>query len=210
MSIRIQLGNTKYFSLEEASKSLNLKSSSGLKNAIYAGKTEYHGLPLKVLRSIKKTDGVKYCPVYCETLKRKFKTITLAAQFAGVNDWTMSKKMTTSGQFIDDKGNVYRRLKPMNSKNTYENTGSTMKIKMPKNIKRNKVEEKMDLFDYMKEEPKVTEPVMEKAVSVKSTSVNEIDKETIAKEVLREKMKAMLDTENMQELKTILSVYEMM
>lgn len=210
MSIRIQLGNTKYFSLEEASKALNLKSSSGLKNAIYAGKTEYHGLPLKVLRSIKKTNSVKYCPVYCETLNRKFRTITLAAQFAGVNDWTMSKKMTTSGQFIDDKGNVYKRLKPMNSKNIYENTGSTLKREMPKNIKRNKVEDTLTLFDYKPVETKVEEPVMKEVIPVKSTSINEIDKESIAKEVLREKMKSMLETENMKELKTILSVYEMM
>ena len=216
MSKKIKLGKTTFSSLEEASKSLNLKSSTGLKMAIKNGKTEYHGMPIQLVRSRKINDGIKFCPVHCETLNKTFKTITQAAKFAGVNDWTMSKKMTASGQFIDDKGNVYKRLKPMNSKNIYEDTGSTMKIKMPKNIKRKKVDEQMTLFNYkpedkmeeMKPEMEVIEP--ETKIVMKSTTINEIDKEKIAKEVLKEKMKEILNTDNMEQLKTIIQVYEMM
>jgi len=210
MSIRIQLGDKKYSSLADASKALNLKSSTGLKQAIYNNKTEYHGLPLKILRTIRKSDSVKYCPVYCENLHKKFKTITLAAQFAGVNDWTMSKKMTTSGQFIDDKGNVYKRLKPMNSKNIYENTGSTLKVKMPKYTRKHSIDEKQMIMDLSNNNPTSKDiEFMNEPIKVK-TLENEIDKNKIAKEVLRDKMKNMIETENITELKTILSVYEMM
>lgn len=70
---------------------------------------------------------MKYCKVYCPTKGRWFKSICAAARFAGVNDWTMSKKMEVSGSFIDAEGNEYFRDRPMKTKNTYEDTGNAIK-----------------------------------------------------------------------------------
>lgn len=59
------------------------------------------------------------CPVICETLNKKFNSIKEASKFAKVNGWTMGMKMEAKGQFVDKNGNVYKRLKPMNTKNVY-------------------------------------------------------------------------------------------
>jgi len=75
------------------------------------------------------------CPVICETLNKKFKTITAAAKHAHVNEWTMGLKMQTAGQFIDKEGNVYKRLKPMNTNKVYTNTGDTMQKEVKKHSK---------------------------------------------------------------------------
>lgn len=90
----------------------------------------------KGYQSPKKTRKDKRnCPVFCETLNKKFKTISAASKFAGVNGWTMGVKMQTAGQFIDKKGNVYKRLKPMNTDKTYTNTGDTLQKEVKKHSK---------------------------------------------------------------------------
>ena len=60
------------------------------------------------------------CPVICETLNKKFNSIKEASKFAKANGWTMGMKMEAKGQFVDKNGNVYKRLKPMNTKNVYK------------------------------------------------------------------------------------------
>ena len=90
----------------------------------------------KGYQSVRKSKKDKRnCPVICETLNRKFKTITAASKFAGVNEWTMGLKMQTAGQFIDKNGNVYKRLKPMNTTRTYTNTGDMIQKEMKKHSK---------------------------------------------------------------------------
>lgn len=69
----------------------------------------------------------KNCRVYCKDLDIWFKTITAASKYAGVKDWSMSKKMESAGSFVDDAGHIYIREKPMKTKNRYKNTGSTLK-----------------------------------------------------------------------------------
>lgn len=69
-------------------------------------------------------DSVK---VLCKTTGITYNTIEDAARFAGADSWTMSKKMTAAGGFIDKNGNEYVRLSPMISKNSYENTGKKLK-----------------------------------------------------------------------------------
>lgn len=66
------------------------------------------------------------CRAWCPTLNKWFKSICAAARFAGVNDWTMSKKMEVSGSFVDSNGNKYFREHPMKTKNDYVDTGNTM------------------------------------------------------------------------------------
>ena len=67
------------------------------------------------------------CRVWCPIKDKWFKSIRAAAKFAGVNEWTMSKKMEVSGSFIDAEGNEYFRDRPMKTKNNYEDTGKAMK-----------------------------------------------------------------------------------
>lgn len=74
--------------------------------------------------------------VYCKNLSKWFKSISAAASFAGVDGWSMSKKMETAGSFIDNKGNEYIREKPMRTKNRYQNTGKTLKRKCDKRVRR--------------------------------------------------------------------------
>lgn len=79
--------------------------------------------------------------VYCKTLSKWFKSISAAAKFAGVDGWSMSKKMETAGSFIDDIGREYIREKPMRTKNKYENTGKTLKRKCDKRVRRKSVKQ---------------------------------------------------------------------
>lgn len=55
-----------------------------------------------------------------------FDTIGEAAKYAKIDGWTMSKKMETSGSFVDDNGDEYIRETPMRTKNKYKNTGKKL------------------------------------------------------------------------------------
>lgn len=68
----------------------------------------------------KAASNKRNCPVICETLNKKFNSIKEASKFAKVNGWTMGMKMEAKGQFVDKNGNIYKRLKPMNTKNIYK------------------------------------------------------------------------------------------
>lgn len=57
--------------------------------------------------------------VKCITTGETFNSIAEAAQYAGVDDWTMSVKMAGFGYFVDSKGYKYVRETPMKTKNTY-------------------------------------------------------------------------------------------
>lgn len=67
--------------------------------------------------------------VECITTGVVYKSINEAAAAANCDSWTMSKKMETSGGFVDAFGNEYRRLSPMATKNNYEDTGKTVQFK---------------------------------------------------------------------------------
>ena len=71
----------------------------------------------------------KKVKVYCETTGIMYDSIKEAAKVADVDNWTMSKKMEISGAFIDSKGNVYKRMSPMDTKNKYKDTGKSVKYK---------------------------------------------------------------------------------
>lgn len=76
-------------------------------------------------KKIKKADK-RACPVICETNNKRFKTITAAAKYAKANSWTMGMKMDVHGRFVDKLGNVYKRLKPMVTKNVYNDKFDTI------------------------------------------------------------------------------------
>lgn len=141
--VALLVEGNKFNSLKDAANYLQLKSSGSLNWHLNHNKDrKFQGLSIafadeakeravveqlnKHKRKVKIMQSKKACPVYCEQLNKTFKTISLAAKYAKVNGWTMSVKMETAGQFIDKQGNVYKRLKPMNTKNTYSNTGDTL------------------------------------------------------------------------------------
>lgn len=74
----------------------------------------------------KAASNKRNCPVICETLNKKFNSIKEASKFAKVNGWTMGMKMEAKGQFVDKNGNIYKRLKPMNTKNVYKTPTDTI------------------------------------------------------------------------------------
>lgn len=114
-----------YNSCLDAEKALGLSTCS-ISHALSRGKTTANGHKIERVYSPKNQKNVG---VYCESNGRTYDSILEAARVAGVDSWTMSKKMETSGSFVDDWGRVYKRLQPMKTKNTYKNTGSEIKIK---------------------------------------------------------------------------------
>lgn len=122
-NIPILVDGVAYKTCAEAERSLGFPTNV-LAGALKVGQKEY------------KKHKIEYvCPSDKEKIKRisknnvgvqniteniYFNSIRKAAEYAGVDDWSMSKKMETVGSFVDNKGNVYKRLKPMESKNKYK------------------------------------------------------------------------------------------
>ena len=92
---------------------------------IYKGHTIEYVLPSQ--KDKYKHKNTKAVKVLCVTTGVTYNKLGDAAKVAGEDQWTMSKKMETSGGYIDKNGNEYVRLSPMVSKNTYKNTGKTLK-----------------------------------------------------------------------------------
>lgn len=133
--IAVKVENQVFNSIKDACAYLKLHTPAGLAHAIKRGNSTYKGLAIERvnpiipdrIKKMKKNNKLE-CPVVCENLNLHFRNIKQAAAYAKVDGWTMSKKMTAAGQFKDKDGNIYKRLKPMKSKNVYENTGDTLKM----------------------------------------------------------------------------------
>lgn len=117
-----------YNSCSEAEKTLGL-SSCLISHAIKRGSKTVAGHTVEPVfpSAVKVKENA--CRVYCETTGVVYASILEAARVAGADSWTMGKKMEASGAFIDSAGRVYKRLKPMKSKNVYKDTGSELKMK---------------------------------------------------------------------------------
>ena len=182
--IAVKVENRTFNSLKDACEFLKIQNVAGLAQALSKGNSTYKGLAIE--KVIKKTPGNKSnherqsCPVICETQGIKFKSIAKAAKYAQADGWTMSKKMETAGQFIDKNGNVYKRMKPMQTKNTYSNTGAEVKRIIEFHERPNARKQEV-AQPVVKEEPvetKIESPVIEES------KINGID---IAKNILKEK-----------------------
>ena len=126
-----------YNSCAEAERSLGVPLCS-ISKALRCGQKHCCGHDIEPVfpSQIKLTE--KKVKVYCETTGIMYDSIKEAAKVADVDNWTMGKKMETSGAFIDSKGNVYKRMTPMNTKNSYPDTGKRVKHKRqysPRSIK---------------------------------------------------------------------------
>lgn len=105
-----------------------------LSKPLRLGKSFYKGHKIQLVFPSKKRPiqaQKMSCKVYNKTLDITYNSIMEAANHAKCDPWTMSKKMESSGGFIDANGNEYIRLTPMKTKNVYEDTGKTIKKIMP-------------------------------------------------------------------------------
>lgn len=131
-----------YNSCHEAERVLRFPKNV-LGGALNNGQTFYKGHKIEyVYPSDAPKQNKTKIGVYCENLNKHFQSISDAAKFADVDGWTMSKKMEAAGKFIDTKGNVYIREKPMNSINVYKNTGPTLKRNVTKEYTRTVIKDK--------------------------------------------------------------------
>ena len=111
-------------------------SSSTISDALRRGAKTVFGHKVEALypSMLKKKKNTtnrygKSIKVECITTGVVYNSINEAASVANCDSWTMSKKMETSGGFVDARGNEYRRLTPMITKNTYEDTGKAVQFK---------------------------------------------------------------------------------
>lgn len=137
--IPVLVDNVAYNSIADAERVLGLSENTLAKplrqgRKIYKGHTIDYVLPSQ--RDKIKRKNPKAVKVLCVTTGVTYDRLGDAAKVAGADEWTMSKKMETSGGYIDKNGNEYVRLSPMVSKNVYKDTGKTLKairkhIEMP-------------------------------------------------------------------------------
>lgn len=128
--IPVLIDNIAYNSIADAERALGW-SENTLAKPLRQGRKTYKGHTIEyVLPSQKekyKPKGGSPVKVLCVTTGVTYDRLGDAAKVAGADEWTMSKKMETSGGYIDKNGNEYVRLSPMVSKNVYKDTGKTLK-----------------------------------------------------------------------------------
>ena len=141
-------------------------------------------------KKVAKKTSIKACPVEAKTLDGKvfsFKTITDAAKYA--NNWAMGMKMQACGQFTDKNGVVYKRLKPMNTKNQYTTPTDTITKTVIKH-KKHSVKS-------------VKENVVDVPVSAETKSAIQV-----AKDALKEKILGYIQEDNFKMAKELMDVIE--
>ena len=103
---------------------MNTKNIASLKESA-AALLDQPVVSTNIIKS--KRNSKKNCQVFCKETNTLYESITSVAKELGIDSWTMGKKMTAAGCFIDENGNTYQRMTPMKSKNVYANTGASLK-----------------------------------------------------------------------------------
>lgn len=209
--VALLVEGNKFNSLKDAAHYLQLKDASSLNWYLnHSKERKFQGLSIAFADEAKekaivehlnrpriiqkrKKQMVKYkqaCPVYCEQLNKTFNTITQAAKYAKANLWTMSVKMETAGQFVDKQGNVYKRLKPMNTTKTYTNTGDSVLKEMHR---RKQINERQVLLPLTTSEIKQPEQLSGVA---------------LAKKLLKDKVTGYIQSDNFKMAKELMDVIE--
>lgn len=98
----------------------------------------------KIVKS--KRRGKTNCQVFCKETNTLYETISSVAKELGVDSWTIGKKMSAAGCFIDKNGNTYQRMTPMRTKNIYPNTGASIKDRY---IRSSITRRKRNMFDNL-------------------------------------------------------------
>lgn len=143
--------------------------------------------PVKVSR--------KACKVFCETTGKVYPSIEAAAKAIGVSGWTLSMKMQVKGQFVDSNGNVYKRERPMDSKNVYSTTSAGIK-----NWKQTGQKSLRNIYVQPTNEPEQT--VMTEVLKPQATT------ESIAVKVLKEQAINFVNKGDYATAKTLLETIE--
>lgn len=129
-NIAVLVDGKAYNSIADAERAFGL-SENTLARPLRQGKKTYKGHTIEYVlpsqRDKIKHKNTKTVKVLCVTTGVTYNKLGDAAKVAGADEWTMSKKMETSGGYIDKNGNEYVRLTPMVSKNVYKDTGKTLK-----------------------------------------------------------------------------------
>lgn len=119
-NIPVLVDGIMYNSFSDAEKALCC-GRSYLSLALRRGQTNIKGHRVEPLYPSmvgkKKIGGTKVLQVNTGVI---FGSIRDASIEADADEWTMSKKMEFAGSFIDKFGNEYKRLTPMDTKNTYK------------------------------------------------------------------------------------------
>lgn len=139
--------------------------------------------------------GHKRCKVFCETTGKVYPSIKAAAKELGVNCWTMGVKMDVKGQFVDKQGNVYKRERPMESRNVYFTKTDSLQ-------NWNKVNQKPNKDVYKQSETKPEQTVMAEVLKPQATTEN------IAVKVLKEQAINFVNNGDYATAKTLLETIE--
>ena len=161
-TVPVLVDGVAYNSIMDAETTLNFPRGV-LSGALSAGQKFYKEHKIEYVYPSdagRRNHNVKKIPVYCKNLDRKFDSILEAAAFAGVDSWTMSKKMEFSGGFIDSAGNEYVRLKPMKTKNVYKTTSKTLDRIVPEYTRTVKPKDEQQL-PPVPQKPQVPDVVVE-------------------------------------------------
>lgn len=209
--IPVLIDGVMYKNCSEAERAIGCSQSS-VSDALRRGAKTIYGHTLEAVypsmlknrKPLKKRTNVK---VLCKTTGITYDSIREAALVAGVDDWTMSKKMESAGSFIDKNNNEYVRLKPMKTKNIYENTGKTLLYERTPSTKLPNMQGCTDLNEVNM--GNFCNPLTE--VNLKEKECPKIIKEAIAnkiKELMKEKgiweeIVEMLDFCNVDEFKIV-------
>ena len=123
---RIDVDGKKFRSIRKASQYINISSSRLVDLLKNKEELVYNNFSIKKINPPILPKKEKKIPNAVRVLQvntgRVFNTIEEVAKFTGTDGWTISKKMDFSGGFVDKYGNMYKRLKPMKTKNVYSDT----------------------------------------------------------------------------------------
>lgn len=124
--IRVRIGMKCYESMRDAARAFGCSYLAIIKRFKEEGQVKNNILTLDNFelrrRAKAKKVGKAGCPVRCITTGKEYSCISQAAKAIGVNSWTMGLKMEKAGKFIDNNGNEYIRLIPMQTNRDYPDT----------------------------------------------------------------------------------------
>lgn len=176
--IPVLIDGVMYKNCSEAERAIGCSQSS-VSDALRRGAKTIYGHTLEAVypsmlknrKPLKKRTNVK---VLCKTTGITYDSIREAALVADVDDWTMSRKMESAGSFIDKNNNEYVRLKPMKTKNIYENTGKTLLCERNNNARLSNMQGCINLNEISFDEIKpIKSPKKEEIPQIVKDAINE-------------------------------------
>lgn len=132
-AIPVIVDGVQYNSCNDAEKALGLPPCV-IAKTLRENRNKYNGHTVE--RAPRGINTTRKTGVICTTTGETWDSIAGASRAIGCDDWTMSKKMESSGYFIDLRGRTYKRLKPMSTTKSYKDTGAELSRLVKKGIPR--------------------------------------------------------------------------